>query len=73
MTDKPPTGFKALPSRDGHIVTDTWNENAIIASCTKLDAAATLAMFLNGQESLARQVMSEFLSSLPEGTDTTRQ
>jgi hypothetical protein len=67
MTDKPPTRFKALPSRDGHIVADTWNENALIASCPKLDAAAAFAMFLNGQESLARQVRSDFLASLPEG------
>jgi len=67
LTDKPPTRFKALASRDGHIVADTWNENALIASCPKLDAGAAIAMFLNGQESLAKQVRSEFLASLPGG------
>jgi hypothetical protein len=67
MTGKPPARFKALPSRDGHIVADAYNENAPIASCRKLDAAAAFAIFLNGQESLARQVRSEFLALLPEG------
>jgi hypothetical protein len=37
----------------------------LIAFCPKLDAAAAFAMFLKGQESLARQVRTELLNSLP--------
>jgi hypothetical protein len=43
---------------------DAWNDDALIAFCPKLDAAAAFAMFLNGQESLARQVKVELLKSL---------
>jgi hypothetical protein len=67
MTDKPPTRFKALPAREGHIVADTWHEDTLIAFCPKLDAAAAFAMFLNGQESMARTCRADFLKSIGDG------
>jgi hypothetical protein len=62
--DRPPTRFQSKLHQDGTVVVDAWNDDALIAFCPKLDAAAAFAMFLNGQESLARQVKVELLKSL---------
>jgi hypothetical protein len=64
MVDKPPTRFQSKPAQDGTVVVDAWNNDVLIAFCPKLDAAAILAMFLNGQESFARTVREEFLAGL---------
>jgi hypothetical protein len=63
--DRPPTRFHSKPHKDGTVVVDAWNDDSLIAFCPKLDAAAAFAMFLNDQESLARQVKAELLKSLP--------
>jgi hypothetical protein len=63
--DRPTTRFQSKPHKDGTVVVDAWNDDAPIAFCPKLDAAAAFAMFLNGQENLARQVKEELLKSLP--------
>jgi hypothetical protein len=69
MKDKPQTRFQSKATLDGTVVVDAWNDDALIAFCPKLDAAATLAMFLNGQENLARTVRAEFLAFLGDGSD----
>jgi hypothetical protein len=59
------TRFHSKPHKDGAAVVDAWNDDSLIAFCPKLDAGAAFAMFLNDQESLARQVKAELLKSLP--------
>jgi hypothetical protein len=68
MGEKPQTRFQSKITPDGTVVVDAWNDDALIAFCPKLDAAATFAMFLNGQEGLARTVRTEFLVSLGDGS-----
>jgi ABC-type glycerol-3-phosphate transport system substrate-binding protein len=63
--ERPATRFQSKPHQDGTVVVDAWHDDALIAFCPKLDAAAAFAMFLNGQEGLARQVRTELLNSLP--------
>jgi hypothetical protein len=63
--NRPATRFHSKPHKDGTAVVDTWNHDSLIAFCPKLDAAAVFAMFLNDQETLARQVKAELLKSLP--------
>jgi len=63
--NRPITRFQSKPIKDGTVVVDAWNNDALIAFCPKLDAAAAFAMFLNGQESLAKQAKAELLKSLP--------
>jgi hypothetical protein len=63
--ERPETRFQSQVHENGTAVVDAWNDSALIAFCPKLDAAAAFAMFLNGQESLARQVRTELLNSLP--------
>jgi hypothetical protein len=65
MSKSPETRFQSKVHEDGTAVVDAWNDDALVAFCPKLDAAAAFAMFLNGQESLARKVRAELLTSLP--------
>jgi hypothetical protein len=64
-SERPEMRFQSKVHEEGTAVVDAWNDGALIAFCPKLDAAAAFAMFLNGQESLARKVRAEFLTSLP--------
>jgi hypothetical protein len=59
------TRFQPKQDNDGWHVVDAWNNDALIAICPKLDAAATLGFFLNGQDSLAIRQREEFLNSIP--------
>jgi hypothetical protein len=54
MSEKPPTRFQSKQTQYGWAVVDAWKDDTLVAFCPKLNAAATFAMFLNEQESLAR-------------------
>jgi hypothetical protein len=66
MAETPRTSrFQSRECRDGWHVVDAWNKDTLIAICPKLDAAATLAFFLNKQDSVALEQREEFLKSIP--------
>jgi hypothetical protein len=69
MPDRPPTRFQSKVTQDGTAVLDAWNNDALVAFCPKLNAAAAFAMFLNGQESLAKTVRADLLAELGDGSD----
>ena len=72
MSEKPPTRFQSKATQEGWAVVDQWNADALVAYCPKLNAAATFAMFLNGQESLARTCRGDFLAEIGDGADTKK-
>jgi hypothetical protein len=59
-------------TQDGWVVVDAWNADALVAFCPKLNAAATFAMFLDGQESLARTCRGDFLAEIGDGLEKKR-